>query len=48
LAEKLDKQWCELRRHATVEDDPEKLLWLRSEFDKRKRRAESLDDCDGH
>jgi hypothetical protein len=37
LAEKLDKQWHELRRHATIERDPEILLRLAAELDKRKR-----------
>jgi hypothetical protein len=35
-AERLEKQWCELRRHATVEKDSEKLLQLAAEFEKRK------------
>jgi hypothetical protein len=37
LAEKLDKQWRELRRHATIERDPGILLRLAAELDKRKR-----------
>jgi hypothetical protein len=37
LAEKLDKEWHELRRHATIERDPEILLRLAAELDQRKR-----------
>jgi hypothetical protein len=40
--ERLDKQWCELRLHATIERDAEKLLRLAAEIDKRKRQAEAL------
>jgi hypothetical protein len=36
LAEKLDSQWRELRRHVTIERDPEKLLRLAAELDKRR------------
>ena len=41
-AERFDKQWHELRRHATIERDVEKLLRLAAEVDKRKRLAEVL------
>jgi hypothetical protein len=41
LAERLDKQWHELRRHATVVTDPEKLLRLTAELDRRKRLDEA-------
>ena len=43
LAEKLDKQWRELRRHATIERDPETLLRLTAELDKRNRQAAVID-----
>jgi hypothetical protein len=41
LAEKLDKDWHELRRYATIERDPEKLLRLSAEIDKRSLLAEA-------
>jgi hypothetical protein len=41
LEEKLDQQWIEVRCYATVEKDPKKLIWLRAEFEKRKRQAEA-------
>ena len=34
LAARLDKQWCELRCHATIEKDSEKLLRLAAELGK--------------
>jgi hypothetical protein len=40
-AERLDKQWRELCLHATIERDPEKLLRLTAELDKRKRRCQT-------
>ena len=48
LAERLDKQWRELRPHATIERDQEKLLWLTAEIDKRKRQAETLGKRNGN
>jgi hypothetical protein len=39
LAERLDKQWRELRRHVTIEKDPE----LTAEFARRKRQREAVD-----
>jgi hypothetical protein len=40
LAERLDAQWQELRRHATIERDTERLLWLTAELEKRKPQVE--------
>jgi hypothetical protein len=34
-AEKLEREWRELRRHVTIERDQEKMLRLRAELDKR-------------
>jgi hypothetical protein len=42
MAENFDKQWCEIRRHATIERDPQKLLQLKAELEKCKRRVESV------
>jgi hypothetical protein len=39
MAEKLDQQWSELRRIATIERDPQRLAQLVSELDKRRRQA---------
>jgi hypothetical protein len=39
LAARLDKQWRELCRHATIEKDPEKMLRLSAELDWRKRQG---------
>ena len=39
LAEGLEKQWHEIRRHATIEKDQEKLLRLVAEFEKRQVEA---------
>ena len=36
-----EKQWRELRCHATIESDPETLLRITAELDKRKRQAEA-------
>lgn len=41
MAERLDKQWCDLRRCATIEKD-QKKLWLLADMDKRRRQAEAL------
>jgi hypothetical protein len=43
LAERLDKQWRELRRHVTIERDPEKMFQLTAEFARRKRQREAVD-----
>ena len=43
LAERLDKQWCELRQHVTIEEDPEKMLRLTAELDQRRRQPEDAD-----
>lgn len=40
LAARLETQWRELLRHATIEIDPEKMLRLTAEMDRRKRAAE--------
>jgi len=48
LSEKLDEQWRELRRHATIEKDPEKLGQLVAKLDKRKRHAEPMGKRDGN
>jgi len=42
---RFDQQWRELRRHATIEKDPETLLWLANELEKRKRQAEIASKC---
>jgi len=39
MAEKLDQQWSELRRIATIERDPQRLAQLAGELDKHKRQA---------
>lgn len=40
MADRLDAQWQELRRHATVERDPEKLLRLTAEISKSRRQSD--------
>jgi hypothetical protein len=35
-----------LRRHATIESDPDQMLRLALELEKRKRRAEAADQRD--
>ena len=37
MAENLDKLWLELRRHATVETDPQRLWQLEAELERRKQ-----------
>lgn len=37
MAENLDKLWLELRRHASVETDPQKLWQLAAELERRKQ-----------
>jgi hypothetical protein len=39
LAENLEKRWLELRGYATLEKDPQKLLELASELEKRGRSS---------
>ena len=41
LAENLEKDWCELRRHASIERDPEKLSQLNADLDKKKTAVKS-------
>ena len=41
MAENLDNLWREIFRHATVENDPQKLAQLTAELEKRKRRVEA-------
>jgi hypothetical protein len=48
LAERLDKQWHELRRHATIVTDPDKLLRLTAELDRRKRLADAAGKRNGN
>jgi hypothetical protein len=48
LAQNLDKQWRELRRHATIDKDPETLLRLTAELDKRRRQAEAVGQRNGN
>jgi len=36
---KFEKQWRELRRHVTIESDPDRLSQLRSELEKQKAKA---------
>lgn len=38
--EDLENEWRDLRRHATIESDPEKMLQLNTEVKNRKRQAE--------
>jgi len=42
MAENLDKLWCELRKHSTIERDPQKLSQLTTELEKRKRSVATL------
>jgi hypothetical protein len=42
MAENLDTLWREICRHATIEDDPQKLSQLTAEVEKRKRLAEAV------
>ncbi len=41
MTERFDKEWDELRRHATIEKDLEKLLRLTAEMNKGRRLLES-------
>ena len=47
-AARLDKQWRELRRYATIEKDPEMLLRLTAELDRRRRLAEAIGKYKGN
>jgi hypothetical protein len=47
MAENFDKQWRALRRHATIERDPQKLSQLTAEVEKRKRLVEAVRQHDG-
>lgn len=42
MAENFDKQWRELRGHATIERDPQKLAQLTAELEKRQRLVETV------
>jgi hypothetical protein len=37
MAENLNKLWLELRRHATIEPDPQKLWQLAAEMERHKQ-----------
>lgn len=41
--ERLEAQWRELRRHATIVKDPEKMLRLTAEMEKRRSEAVGAD-----
>ena len=45
MAESLDTQWRQLRRHATIELDPKKLVRLADEVEKRKTAVEAAYHC---
>jgi hypothetical protein len=47
-AARLEKQWHEICRHATIETDPEKLLRLRAELNRRKRQVEATGKRNGN
>jgi len=47
-AEQLERQWQEIRRHASIEKDPEKLLRLATELEKRKRPADAASSQNGN
>ncbi len=42
-AERLDEKWRELRRHVTIENDPEKMLQLAAEPAKRRCQTPAVD-----
>ena len=42
-AERLEEEWRELRRHVTIENDPEKMLQLAAELAQRRRQTPALD-----
>lgn len=48
LTERVEEQWNELLVHATIEEDPEKMLRLTAELDQRKRRAEAVGKRNGN
>jgi hypothetical protein len=37
MAEKFDQQWCDLRRYATIERDPQKMAKLRTDSKNHNR-----------
>jgi hypothetical protein len=41
MAEKFDTMWLQLRRHATIETDPNKLLQLANDLKKAKQLLEA-------
>lgn len=41
MAENLNKAWLQLRRHATIETDPNKLLQLANDLKKTKQLLEA-------
>lgn len=41
MAENLNKAWLQLRRHATIETDPNKLLQLANDLKKAKQLLEA-------
>ncbi len=47
-AEQLERQWQGIRRHASIEKDPEKLLRLTTELEKRKRPADAASSRNGN
>jgi hypothetical protein len=40
MTDRLDAEWRELRPHASIESDTEKLLRLTAECGKRKRKTD--------
>ena len=48
LAERMEKQWRDLLLHATIETDPQKMLWLTAELDLRKTQAEAVSERSGN
>jgi hypothetical protein len=48
LAESVEKQWRDLLLHATIESDPQKMLWLTTELDLRKSQAEAVSKRSGN
>jgi CHASE3 domain-containing protein len=44
----VEKQWRDLLLHATIESDPQKMLWLTTELDLRKSQAEAVSKRSGN
>jgi hypothetical protein len=44
----MEKQWRDLLLHATIETDPQKMLWLTAELDLRKTQAEAVSERSGN